>query len=184
MTAAEPPSLQEPRAVEGACEQAPSNGPSSEIQREGVKAAHTADLTSTAGTPEPTASYEATAGASEFAPTPTVSTVNAPPEAVPPSGDPHPAKADRQSRVFILPESYRGIGADVCPGYGSLSRTSLHGYWPAKNFQTLPFLRDSYAAAGLSEADHAAASYPTLGGIHPFRPITTMELLREPSRTR
>lgn len=184
MTAAGPPSLQEPKAVQREAEQTPSNSPCSEIQREGIQTSRTADLTPTAGIPESTASCEATAGASESAPTPTVSTVNPPPEVVLPSGDPHPAKADRQSRVFILPESYRSIGADICSGYGSLSRTSVHSYWPAKSFQTLPFLRDSYAPAGLSEADHAAASYPTLGGLHPFRPITTMELLREPSRTR
>ncbi|KAE8285059.1 hypothetical protein D5F01_LYC16506 [Larimichthys crocea] len=103
------------------------------------------------------------------------------------------------------PERHRG---EICAGYGSLSRASLHNYWPAKNFQpgahytTLPFLRDSYAPAGLSsqteedglsergenpldmKTDHPGATYPTLGGIHQFRPITTMELLREPSRTR
>lgn len=165
-------------------EQTPSDSPSLEIQREGVQTSRTADLALTTGIPEAPASSEAAAGASESAPTPTVSTVNPSPEVIPPSRDARPAKADRHSRVFILPESYRGIGADICSGYGSLSRTSLHSYWPAKNFQTLPFLRDSYAPAGLSEADQAAASYPTLGGIHPFRPITTMELLREPSRTR
>lgn len=106
---------------------------------------------------------------------------------------------DRQnSRVFALPDGYRGIGGDLCQGYGSLSRASLHApYWPAKNFQagahqTLPFLRDSYAPLGPPEGDnlldikgeHPAASYPMLGGVHQFRPITTMELLREPSRTR
>lgn len=165
-------------------EQTPSNSPSSEIQREAIQTPHTADLTSTTGVPESTASCDATAGASESAPTPTASRGNPSPEVMLPSGDPHPAKADRLSRVFILPESYRSMGADICSGYGSLSRTSLHGYWPAKSFQTLPFLRDSYAAAGLSEAEHAAAAFPTLGGIHPFRPIATMELLREPSRTR
>lgn len=170
--------------MEREADQTPSNSPSSEIQRDGVQTSRTADLASTTGFPEPTASCGAAAGASESAPAPAVSTVNPSPGVIPPSGDPHPVKADRQSRVFILPESYRGIGADICSGYGSLSRTSLHSYWPAKNFQTLPFLRDSYASAGLSEADHAAASYPTLGGMHPFRPITTMELLREPSRTR
>lgn len=179
MTATVSPSLQEPKAVEPKAEQTPSNS-----QRDAIQTPHTADLTSTTGIPETTAGCEATTAASESAPTPTVSTVNPSTEVMPPSGDPHPAKADRQSRVFIVPESCRGIGADTCSGYGSLSRTSLHSYWPAKNFQTLPFLRDSYAPAGLSEADHAAASYPTLGGIHPFRPITTMELLREPSRTR
>lgn len=178
--------MQEPKAAQREAEQilSPSNSPSSEIQREGIQTSPTADLTPTAGIPEAAASCEATAGACESAPTPPVSAVNPPAEVVLPSGDPHPAKADRQSRVFILPESYRSIGADVCPGYGSLSRTSLHSYWPAQNFQTLPFLRDSYAPAGLGEADQAAASYPTLGGLHPLRPITTMELLREPSRTR
>ncbi|XP_030006029.1 armadillo repeat protein deleted in velo-cardio-facial syndrome homolog isoform X2 [Sphaeramia orbicularis] len=118
-----------------------------------------------------------------------------------------PANPDAQSRVYALPDGYRGVGGDFCTGYGSLSRATLHSYWPAKNFQpgahyTLPFLRDSYAPAGVSsqgeedglcergeveldmKTDHPATSYPTLGGIHQFRPITTMELLREPSRTR
>lgn len=118
----------------------------------------------------------------------------------PPPAALHP---DRQnSRVFTLPDGYRGIGGDLCPGYGSLSRASLHApYWPPKNFQagahqTLPFLRDSYAPLGSAEGDrlgdnlldmkgeHPAGSYPMLGGVHQFRPITTMELLREPSRTR
>lgn len=118
----------------------------------------------------------------------------------PPPPAVHP---DRQnSRIFTLPDGYRGIGGDLCPGYGSLSRASLHApYWPAQNFQagahqTLPFLRDSYAPLGPPEGDrlgdnlldmkgeHPAASYPMLGGVHQFRPITTMELLREPSRTR
>lgn len=128
-----------------------------------------------------------------------------PPPPPPSSSDhqpppPQPAlHPDRQnSRVFALPDGYRGIGGDLCPGYGSLSRASLHApYWPAKNFQagahqTLPFLRDSYAPLGPAEGDnlldlkgeHPAASYPMLGGVHQFRPITTMELLREPSRTR
>ncbi|XP_037341211.1 splicing regulator ARVCF isoform X2 [Pungitius pungitius] len=143
--------------------------------------------------------------------TPTSSTTTAPsqPPAVqkPPEGH-QPVSRDRQSRVYTLPDSYRGLGGDVCAaGYGSLSRATVHGYWPAKSFQpgahyTLPFLRDSYAPAGLSsqaeedglsqrgenppdtKAERPAASYPTLGGIHQFRPITTMELLREPSRTR
>ncbi|KAM8827875.1 splicing regulator ARVCF isoform 1-T1 [Spinachia spinachia] len=141
--------------------------------------------------------------------TPTSSTTTAPsqpPVVQRPEGH-QPVNRDRQSRVFTLPDSYRGIGGDVCAGYGSLSRTTVHGYWPAKSFQpgahyTLPFLRDSYAPAGLSsqaeedglsergenpldmKTDRPAASYPTLGGIHQFRPITTMELLREPSRTR
>ncbi|KAJ0013107.1 hypothetical protein NQD34_017441 [Periophthalmus magnuspinnatus] len=115
--------------------------------------------------------------------------------------------APPESRVYALPDGYRTIGGDLCGGgYGSLSRATLHGYWPAKTFQpgahyTLPFLRDSYTPSilgsqteeeGLRERaetpcdmkDHPASTYATLGGIHPFRPITTMELLREPSRTR
>lgn len=135
------------------------------------------------------------------------STVPPQPEVATQSGEAQSVNPDRQSRVYTLPESYRGIGGDICSVYGSLSRSSLHSYWPAKNFQpgahhTLPFLRDSFTSAGLSsqtegdrlsergenpldiKADHPAASYPTLGGIHQFRPITTMELLREPSRTR
>lgn len=130
---------------------------------------------------------------SEVPPPPPPSSGDLQPPAPPPALHP-----DRQSsRVFALPD-YRGIGGDLCPGYGSLSRASLHApYWPAKNFQagahqTLPFLRDSYAPLGPVEGDnlldvkgeHPTASYPTLGGIHQFRPITTMELLREPSRTR
>ncbi|XP_061657905.1 splicing regulator ARVCF [Syngnathoides biaculeatus] len=121
---------------------------------------------------------------------------------------PHPSDP-QLSRVYALPEGYRPLGGDLRAGYGSLSRGSsaLHSYWPGKNFQpgahfTLPFLRDSYAPAGFGgptgdeglgdqsgnpvdvRNDHPAATYATLGGIHNFRPITTMELLREPSRTR
>lgn len=155
----------------------PSNSPSSELHRGAVQTSRAAGLTSTKGIQETTASCVAAGSAA-------VSPVNPLPEVMAPSGDPHLAKADRQSRVFILPESYRGIGGDICLGYGSLSRTSLHSYWPAKNFQTLPFLRDSYASSGLSDADQAAAGYTALGGVHQFRPITAMELLREPSRTR
>lgn len=150
--------------MEREAERTPSNSPSSELHRGAVQTSRAAGLTSTKGIQE--------------------SPVNPLPEVMAPSGDPHLAKADRQSRVFILPESYRGIGGDICLGYGSLSRTSLHSYWPAKNFQTLPFLRDSYASSGLSDGDQAAAGYPALGGVHQFRPITAMELLREPSRTR
>ncbi|KAM9793341.1 splicing regulator ARVCF-like isoform 2-T2 [Syngnathus typhle] len=120
---------------------------------------------------------------------------------VPQTTDPQPA-----NRLYALPEGYRAPGGDLRAGYGSLSRGSsaLRGYWPNKNFQpgahfTLPFLRDSYAPAGFSSPtgdngdqsdnpvdmrnDHPAATYATLGGIHNLRPITTMELLREPSRT-
>ncbi|XP_058474009.1 splicing regulator ARVCF isoform X1 [Solea solea] len=142
-------------------------------------------------------------------PTTTTNTTTAPPQpqVVLQSGEPQPLNQESQSRVYTLPDSYRGIGGELCPGYGSLSRATLHSYWPAKNFQpgahyTLPFLRDSYAPAGLSgqteehgsseqgenplnmKTDHPNASYPTLAGIHQFRPFTTMELLREPSRTR
>lgn len=169
--------------MEPEAEQTPGNSPSSELLSEGIQTSHEADLTSAKVIQKTSMTCEATAGASESAAVPAVTTANPLPKVMPPSGD-HLAKADRQSRVFILPESYRSIGGDICSGYGSLSRTSLHSYWPAKNFQTLPFLRDSYAPAGLSEADQAAASYQALGGIHQFRPITAMELLREPSRTR
>ncbi|XP_037120889.1 armadillo repeat protein deleted in velo-cardio-facial syndrome homolog isoform X2 [Syngnathus acus] len=123
---------------------------------------------------------------------------------VPQTTDPQPANPD--NRLYALPEGYRAPGGDLRAGYGSLSRGSsaLRGYWPNKNFQpgahfTLPFLRDSYAPAGFSSPtgddgdqsdnpvdmrnDHPAATYTTLGGIHNLRPITTMELLREPSRT-
>ncbi|KAM4720507.1 splicing regulator ARVCF-like [Anableps anableps] len=128
-------------------------------------------------------------------------TATAQPQLVLQPGEPHPVNPDSQNRVYTLPDAFRGIGGEVCTGYGSLSRFSLHGYFPTKNFQpgahyTLPFLRDSYASTGLSnqteenrenpldvKADLPAASYHTLG-IHQFRPITTMELLREPSRTR
>ncbi|XP_013859156.1 armadillo repeat protein deleted in velo-cardio-facial syndrome isoform X3 [Austrofundulus limnaeus] len=134
--------------------------------------------------------------------TTTTTTTIPQPQLVLQPGEPHPVNPSSQSRVYTLPDAYRGNSGDICPGYGSLSRFSLHGYLPTKNFQpgvhyTLPFLRDSYAPAGLSsqtdedsknpldmKAEHPAASYPTLGGIHQFRPITTMELLREPSRTR
>ncbi|XP_008324118.1 armadillo repeat protein deleted in velo-cardio-facial syndrome homolog isoform X2 [Cynoglossus semilaevis] len=120
-------------------------------------------------------------------------------------GEPQPVNPDiSQSRGYALPDTYRG---ELCAGYGTLSRATLQNYWPGKNFQpgahyTLPFLRDSYAPAGHGsqseedgtsdrretpldvKTDHSTASYPTLAGIHQFRPFTTMELLREPSRTR
>ncbi|XP_029025409.1 splicing regulator ARVCF isoform X2 [Betta splendens] len=131
------------------------------------------------------------------------STATAP--AVPQPADLQPVNPDTLSRAYALPDGYRGIGGDFCAGYGSLSRATLHSYWPAKSFQPgaqypLPFLRDSYAPAGLggpadglgergenlldAKAEHPGAGYPTLGGVHQFRPITAMELLREPSRTR
>lgn len=115
--------------------------------------------------------------------------------------------SETQTRVYAVPDGYRALGGDPCAGYGSLSRATLHGYWPAKNFQpgahyTLPFLRDSFTPSILGnqveedglhkraetpcdlKQEHPVGSYQTLGGIHQFRPITTMELLREPSRTR
>ncbi|CAL8321751.1 unnamed protein product [Lota lota] len=120
------------------------------------------------------------------------------------------AAADAQSgSVFNLPstnDSFKGLGGDLSAGvYGSLTRGSLHGYWPSRNYQagahfTLPFpremgLRSQPEGEVLGEQraeenrevkmDHLpAAGYQTLGGNYPFRPITTMELLREPSRTR
>uniref|UniRef100_A0A3B5KZE1 ARVCF delta catenin family member a n=1 Tax=Xiphophorus couchianus TaxID=32473 RepID=A0A3B5KZE1_9TELE len=150
------------------------------------------------------ASPEVKVEPSESAPNTTTSSTTiatAQPQPVLQPGEPHPVNPDSQNRVYTLPDAFRGMGGDACPGYGSLSRFSLHGYLPTKNFQpgthyTLPFLRDSYASAGLSnqteenrenpldvKADLPAAGYHTLG-MHQFRPITTMELLREPSRTR
>lgn len=198
--------------MEQEAEQAPGDSQEfSETRKENVQTSDTPDLTSTLevqdNTPSEQPIHEANTEPSESV-TPTTTTTAPPqPEVVPQPGEPQPVNPDRQSRVYTLPESYRGIGGDLCSGYGSLSRASLHSYWPTKNFQpgahhTLPFLRDSYAPAGLSsqtegdrlsergenpldmKTDHPAASYPTLGGIHQFRPITTMELLREPSRTR
>ncbi|XP_034752635.1 armadillo repeat protein deleted in velo-cardio-facial syndrome homolog [Etheostoma cragini] len=207
---------EESKAVEQEGEQAPSEThKSSETQQENFRTPNTPDLTSTTEDQDNTAIKQPIPEANSKpieSVTPTTSTSNsttAPPQpqVVQQSEEPQPVNPDRQSRVHTLPDSYRGIGGDLCAGYGSLSRATLHGYWPAKNFQpgphyTLPFLRDSYAPSvlsgqteedGLSErgdnpldmkTDHPAASYPTLGGIHQFRPITTMELLREPSRTR
>lgn len=200
-------SLQESKAVEQEAEQTLSDGGklSPETPSQVAETHHVTpsavENPEAAEQPPPESTAECCQPAA--APPPQPSEVPPPP---PPSfGDlqpPAPPPAlhpDRQSsRVFALPDGYRGIGGDLCPGYGSLSRASLHApYWPAKNFQagahqTLPFLRDSYAPLGPVEGDnlldmkgeHPTASYPTLGGIHQFRPITTMELLREPSRTR
>ncbi|XP_076614891.1 splicing regulator ARVCF isoform X2 [Chaetodon auriga] len=202
---------EESKAVEQEGEQVPSESQeSSETQQENLTL-DTPELTSTPevqdNTPTEQPNPDTNTEPSESV-TPTTATTAPPqPEVVPQSCDPQPVNPDRQSRVYTIPDSYRGIGGDLCAGYGSLSRATLHSYWPSKNFQagahyTLPFLRDSYAPAGLSshaeeegliergenpldmKTDHPAASYPTLGGIHQFRPITTMELLREPSRTR
>ncbi|XP_070845569.1 splicing regulator ARVCF isoform X2 [Chaetodon trifascialis] len=206
---------EESKAVEQEGEQAPSESQeSSDTQQENLQTSDTPELTSTPevqdNTPPEQPNPDANTEPSEsVTPTTATTATAAPPqpEVGPQSGDPQPANPDRQSRVYTIPDSYRGIGGDLCAGYGSLSRATLHSYWPSKNFQagahyTLPFLRDSYAPAGLSshaeeeglidrgenpldmKTDHPAASYPTLGGIHQFRPITTMELLREPSRTR
>ncbi|XP_030292674.1 armadillo repeat protein deleted in velo-cardio-facial syndrome homolog isoform X1 [Sparus aurata] len=203
---------EESKAVDQESEQAPSEiQGSSETQQENIQASDTTDLASTPEVQDNTPTEPPIPEANTEPPesvTPTAPTTAPPqPEVLPPPCEPQPLNLDRQSRVYTLPDSYRGMGGDICPGYGSLSRATLHSYWPPKNFQpgahyTLPFLRDSYAPAGLSsqteedglsergenpldmKSDHSAASYPTLGGIHQFRPITTMELLREPSRTR
>ncbi|XP_061590143.1 splicing regulator ARVCF [Cololabis saira] len=146
---------------------------------------------------------EAKAEASEsVTATTTTTTVTPQPQLALQPGEPHAVTLDSQSRVYTIPDAFRGISGDMYPGYGSLSRFTLHGYLPTKNFQpganyTLPFLRDIYTPTGLSnpseedrenlldkKTDHSAASYPALGGLQQFRPITTMELLREPSRTR
>lgn len=183
---------------------------SSEAQQDNVQTPDSPDLTSTPvvqdDTPTEQPLTEANAEPSESVTTTTCSTTTAPSQP-PQLGEHQPVNPDSQRRVYTLPDAYRSISGDFCAGYGSLSRVSLHGYWPTKNFQpgahyTLPFLRDSYAPPALSsqteedglsergenpldmKTDHPAASYPTLGGIHQFRPITTMELLREPSRTR
>nr|XP_020474316.1 armadillo repeat protein deleted in velo-cardio-facial syndrome homolog isoform X2 [Monopterus albus] len=207
---------EESKTTEQEGEHGPSETPeSSETQLENLQTSDAPDLTSTPvvqdNTPTDQSTPESSAEPSEcVTPTTTTnSTATAPPQpqVVTQSRESQLANPDTQSRVYTLPDSYRGIGGDLCGGYGSLSRATVHSYWSAKTFQpgahyTLPFLRDSYAPTGLSsqteedglsergespldmKTDHPAASYPTLGGIHPFRPITTMELLREPSRTR
>lgn len=203
--------------MEQEAEKAPNDTQeSSETQLENFQTLDAPDFTSTPvvqdNTPTKQPNPEVNTETSDFvtSATTTSSNTTAPPpqpQAVLPHGETQPVNPDSQSRVYTIPDSYRSIGGDMCAGYGSLSRATLHNYWPTKNFQpgahyTLPFLRDSYAPSGLSsqtdedglgergenpldmKTDHAAASYPTLGGIHQFRPITTMELLREPSRTR
>ncbi|XP_011480090.1 armadillo repeat protein deleted in velo-cardio-facial syndrome homolog isoform X1 [Oryzias latipes] len=129
-------------------------------------------------------------------------TTNPQPQQVAPAAESPTVTTDAHSRVYTLPDAFRGVRSDLYAGYGSLSRFSIHGYLPTKNFQpgahyTLPFLRDSYTPTCISsqmeedrenlldkKSDDSAADYQTLGGIHQFRPITTMELFREPSRTR
>ncbi|XP_029564830.1 armadillo repeat protein deleted in velo-cardio-facial syndrome isoform X2 [Salmo trutta] len=125
--------------------------------------------------------------------------------------DPNTEIHERQKNIYTLPDPpFPGLGSDMCSGYGSLSRggvhhSSLHTYWPSRNYQTqpgghytLPLPRDNYSQVGLTnqtegelpgdaqdvKADYPTSSYATLGGIHYLRPITTMELLMEPSRTR
>lgn len=180
---------------------------SSEVQQENPDASGTPDLMAAQEVQDSSSTEQLIPKATSNEPfesvTPTTTTTTTPqPHLVPQPGEPHPLNPNSQSRVYSLPDTYRGNSGDIYAGYGSLSRFSLHGYLPTKNFQpgahyTLPFFRDSYAPAGLSsqtdkdnknpldtKAEHPAASYSTLGGIHQFRPITTMELLREPSRTR
>ncbi|CAB1318330.1 unnamed protein product [Coregonus sp. 'balchen'] len=125
--------------------------------------------------------------------------------------DPNTEIPERQNNIYTLPDPpFPGLGGDMCSGYGSLSRggvhhSSLHTYWPSRNYQTqpgghytLPLPRDNYGQVGLTnqtegegpgdaqevKADYPTSSYATLGEIHQLRPITTMELLMEPSRTR
>ncbi|XP_063744842.1 splicing regulator ARVCF isoform X2 [Eleginops maclovinus] len=193
---------EESKAVEQEGEQAPNETQQSpETQQEDLQTPDTPDLILTPDVPDDSPAEQPPPEA------PAESVISQPPVVVQQPEEPQPVIPDRQSRVYTLPDTYRGIGGELCPGYGSLSRATLHGYWPAKNFQpgahcTLPFLRESYSPAGLSsqveeeglsergenpldmKAEHPASSYPTLAGIHQFRPITTMELLREPSRTR
>ncbi|KAK1883671.1 Armadillo repeat protein deleted in velo-cardio-facial syndrome like [Dissostichus eleginoides] len=190
---------EESKAVEQDGEQAPNETQSPGTQQEDPQTPDTPDLILTPEVQDDTPVEPPT----PEAPPEYVTPQPPPPVVVQQPEEPQPVNPDRQSRVYTLPDSYRGIGGELCPGYGSLSRATLHGYWPAKNFQTgahctLPFLRDSYAPAALSsqaeeeggenpldlKAEHPASSYPTLAGVHQFRPITTMELLREPSRTR
>ncbi|XP_014852049.1 PREDICTED: armadillo repeat protein deleted in velo-cardio-facial syndrome homolog isoform X2 [Poecilia mexicana] len=198
---------EESKAVEQEGEK-PQSETQEEIKEENVLPSDTPDLTLAQEAKDNVsaekASPEVKVEPSEPAPntaTGSATVATAQPQPVLQPGEPHPVNPDSQSRVYTLPDAFRGMGGDACSGYGSLSRFSLHGYLPTKNFQpgahyTLPFLRDSYASAGLSnqteenrenpldvKADLPAAGYHTLG-IHQFRPITTMELLREPSRTR
>ncbi|XP_068191009.1 splicing regulator ARVCF [Antennarius striatus] len=193
---------EESKALEQEGESAPSEcQESSEPQQENNQTPDTADLTSTPevqnNTPIELPISEAKTEPSESVTPTTTAAAPTQPEVKTQSGQ--PVNATLQKRVYTLPDSYRGIGGDLCTGYGSLSRSTLHSYWPVNNLQpgahhTLPFLRDSYAPAGhssLTEEDglnergeNPAANYPTHGGIPQFRPITTMELLREPSRTR
>ncbi|XP_023839459.1 splicing regulator ARVCF [Salvelinus sp. IW2-2015] len=125
--------------------------------------------------------------------------------------DPNTEIPERQNNIYTLPDPpFPGLGGAMYSGYGSLSRggvhhSSPHTYWPSRNYQTqpgghytLPLPRDNYGQVGLTnqtegegpgdaqdvKADYPTSSYATLGGNHYLRPITTMELLMEPSRTR
>ncbi|KAM4528524.1 splicing regulator ARVCF isoform 1-T1 [Odontesthes bonariensis] len=201
---------EESKAAEQDGEKAPSETQeTSELQQQNVHTSDTPDLTSAPEVQDNTSPGQAISKAnaepseSVMSTTTSSNTTSTPqPQLVLEPEETHPVNTDSQSRVYTIPDAYRGIGGDLCAGYGSLSRYTLHGYLPTKNFQpgahyTLPFLRDSFAPTGLGnqteedrenlldmKTDLPAGSYPTLGGIHQFRPITTMELLREPSRTR
>ncbi|CAB1352903.1 unnamed protein product, partial [Coregonus sp. 'balchen'] len=114
------------------------------------------------------------------------------------NSEPQTEKPEGQNSTYTLPDPpFPGLGGGMCAGYGSLSRggvhqSSLHTYWPSRNYQpqpgghyTLPLLRDIYGQVGLTnQTEREGPGDATLGGIHQLRPITTMELLREPSRTR
>ncbi|XP_038137960.1 armadillo repeat protein deleted in velo-cardio-facial syndrome-like isoform X1 [Cyprinodon tularosa] len=193
---------EESKAVEQEGEKAPSETQEG-FKEENILPSDTPDLTLAQEATENTSTEKPTTEANVEPNTTASNTTTATvlPQSALPSGEPHPVNPDSQNRVYALPDAFRGIGGDVCAGYGSLSRFGLHGYLPTKNFQpgahyTLPFLRDSYASTGLSnqtednrespldvKTDLPGAGYHTLG-IPQFRPITTMELLREPSRTR
>ncbi|XP_034048073.1 armadillo repeat protein deleted in velo-cardio-facial syndrome homolog isoform X2 [Thalassophryne amazonica] len=203
---------EESKTVEPEAEQ-PETQESAESELENAQTCDTPDPTSVPGVQENSPTEERpgaviTEPSESLAPSSTTSGTNVAPQQ--PQVIAQPGKAvnpDGQSRIYTLPDGYRGLGGDLCTGYGSLSRVALHSYWPVKNFQpsahyTLPFLRDTYGPTGLTgqteneglseraetplniKSENPAASYPTLGGFHQFRPITTMELLREPSRTR
>ncbi|CDQ60316.1 unnamed protein product [Oncorhynchus mykiss] len=77
--------------------------------------------------------------------------------------DPNTEIPERQNSIYTLPDPpFPGLGGDMCSGYGSLSRggvhhSSLHTYWPSRNYQTqpgghytLPLPRDNYGQVGLT----------------------------------
>ncbi|XP_071193388.1 splicing regulator ARVCF-like isoform X2 [Salvelinus alpinus] len=130
--------------------------------------------------------------------TTTVTTNTLPPPYNNTISEPQTEKPEGQNSAYTLPDPrFPGLGGGMCAGYGSLSRggvhqSSLHTYWPSRNYQpqpgghyTLPLSRDIYGQVGLTnQTGKEGPGDDTLGGIHQLRPITTMELLREPSRTR